>query len=222
MAVARTRYTYTLPRILLHVFLFLCACVVLGTAAYRHKHTRGLRGTHRSVVDVLLAASIVNLIWTPIAIWLLMRRPAGYHNTSNVGNTTNYDRTGTGGGFYRDRHPGWLPQTLGDTALAIFYLVPVAFLTNYYPNKYFRGSGLGASLLATLIAFSWICFGTLVAIIVYSLMHHASTRGSAWGGSRDGGQVMSTTGIDPNTTTTHGNTIGATHGNTVGTRDTVV
>jgi hypothetical protein len=195
MAVARNRYTYTTPRKILHALLFLCSCAVLGLTAYRLKKTPNFRGSRRPVISELLTVSVLNVIWSPIAIWLLSSTRDTHANT-----TTSV----TGRAARPLRHPRWIPEIVGDIIHAILWLVGAALLTNRFPTHGTRGSGLHAAILTAIIALSWVCFGLLTLIIILGLMHHASTYGAQ---IYDNSQVMSTTGMT--TGTTHG-----THGTT--------
>jgi len=181
-------FSYAGARPFLYAFLWIVSVVLLGLTAYRIHSTKRV-GFYDPIIAELLVVSILTILWTPFAIFTLVRGSYGAHHagTTNAAaaGTTTTTTTNT-------RRPGYLPETIGLAILWVMWLVGAVVTTNTWPAKKFCGPGKQCSILAAILAFAWIGWGLLTLLGVSLLAHHAA--GTGYGAGTGTGYTHGGTG----------------------------
>ncbi|KZV92864.1 hypothetical protein EXIGLDRAFT_717834 [Exidia glandulosa HHB12029] len=171
-----SNHSYTARRLVLYAILWCISVVVLALSASRIHYTRNSFHFYERIVAEILVASVLTIIWVPIAMFLLMAvRAAGAVSGANRNPS---------------RHPHWPHEQFGGWILWLMWLVGAAIITNEFPTKLSRGFGTHGHLLTALVALTWVAFAILTIIGVLAWMHHASTRGPGSGSTMGRGGNM--------------------------------
>ncbi|KAJ7600690.1 hypothetical protein C8J56DRAFT_14892 [Mycena floridula] len=150
--------SYTIPRFFLYSLLWLVSVALLGVTAFRIHFTRQhffpSPGYERIVAE-LLVTSILTILWTPFAFFMLFR-----------------DRFTDTFGSPRVHH-----EHIGLSILWLMWLVGAVITTNrIIPGKNWCGVGQQCDVLTAILALAWTGWSLLTLLGIFSLMHTAAAR----------------------------------------------
>jgi len=154
--------SHTLARLTIYSIIWVFSVILLGLTAYRVHVTesRRFRAGYEPIIVELLVTSILTMLWTPFALFMLF-----------------HDR-------FEDtfRSPRIHHEYVGLSILWLMWLVGAVTTTNQIiPGHNWCGPGKQCDILTAILAFAWINWSLMTILGILSLMNNAATGAFGFG-----------------------------------------